>query len=176
MTDDYSLSRREVEMILCVRHKDGSWDPEAAANYEEFKELHKSQIEKEGADNLSLKEAYLLVMKEKSGYHRRLGPGPQPPRKGRGQCTEMRVEIAVEIQQLQQKEVALHGQVGEFQPANSELKAEIERMKSKAIERDNKVKQELIERERKHKKEAIEREKKIRAEVMEMLRNLNRGI
>ncbi|KAJ8427354.1 hypothetical protein Cgig2_016220 [Carnegiea gigantea] len=82
------------------RHKDGSWDPEAAAKYEEFKELHVSQIKKEGADNLPLKEAYLLVMKEKSGYHRGLGPGPQPPRKVR--ATEvMRVEVAAKIQQLQ---------------------------------------------------------------------------
>ncbi|KAJ8435156.1 hypothetical protein Cgig2_007777 [Carnegiea gigantea] len=55
------------------RHKDGSWDPKAAAKYEEFKELHMSQIEKEGADNLSLKKAYLLVMNEKLGYHRGLG-------------------------------------------------------------------------------------------------------
>jgi len=31
-----------------------------------------SQIEKEGADNLSLKEAYLLVMKEKPSCHRGL--------------------------------------------------------------------------------------------------------
>ncbi|KAJ8420243.1 hypothetical protein Cgig2_018048 [Carnegiea gigantea] len=121
------------------RHKDGSWDLEAAAKYEEFKELHMSQIEKEGADNLSLKEAYLLVMKEKSGHHRGLGPGPQPPRKGR--ATEViRVEVAAEIQQLQQKEAALQGQVGELQSANSELKAEIKRMKSEAIERDNKLK------------------------------------
>jgi len=43
-----------------------------------------SQIEKEGTDNLSLKEVYLLVMKDKPGYHRGLGPGPQSPRKGRG--------------------------------------------------------------------------------------------
>ena len=108
------------------RHTDGSWDPKAAAKYKEFKELHMSQIEKEGADNLSLKEAYLLVMKENSGYHRGLGPGPHPPRKGKGQCTEVRVEIAAEIQQLQQQEVALQGQVGELQIANLELKAEVE--------------------------------------------------
>lgn len=134
-----------------------------------------SQIEKEGADNLSLKEAYLVVMKEKSGYHRGHGPGPQPPRKG--SATEvMKVEVAAEIQQLQQKEVALQGQVGELQSANSELKAEIKRMKSEAIERDHKLKQEWIERDRRHNKEAIQREKKIKAEVMEMLRNLNRGI
>jgi len=66
--------------------------------------------------------------------------------------------------------------VRELQSANSELKAEIERMKCKAIEIDNKLKQELIKKERKQKKEAIEREKKIRAKVMEMLRDLNRGI
>ena len=89
-------------MYVVNRHKDGSWDPEAAAKYEEFKELHMSQIEKEGADNLSLKEAYLSVMKEKSGYHRGLGPGPQPPRQGK--ATEvMRVEVATEIQQLHKK-------------------------------------------------------------------------
>ncbi|KAJ8439466.1 hypothetical protein Cgig2_008497 [Carnegiea gigantea] len=90
-------------------------DPEIAAKYEEFKELHMSQIKKEGADNLSLKEAYLLVMKEEPGYHRELGPG---------RATEvMKVEVAAEIQQLQQNEAALQGQVGELQLANSELKA-----------------------------------------------------
>ena len=56
-----------------------------------------SQIEKEGANNLSLKEAYLLVMKEKSCYHRGLGPGPQPPRKGRA-TKVMRVEVVAKIQ------------------------------------------------------------------------------
>ncbi|KAJ8421258.1 hypothetical protein Cgig2_008626 [Carnegiea gigantea] len=68
-----------------------------SAKYEEFKELHMSQIEKEGADNLSLKEAYLLLMKEKLGYHRGLGPGPQPPRKVRGQSTEVRVKVDAKI-------------------------------------------------------------------------------
>ena len=95
-----------ILLYVVNRHKDGSWDPEAAAKYEEFKELHMSQIEKEGADNLSLKEAYLLVMKEKSGYHRGLGPGLQPPRKGRA-AEVIRVEVAAEIKQLQQKEAAL---------------------------------------------------------------------
>ncbi|KAJ8434641.1 hypothetical protein Cgig2_032919 [Carnegiea gigantea] len=71
--------------------------------------------DEEGADNLSLKEAYLLVMKQNPGYHRGLGPDPQLPR----------------------KEAALQGQVGELQTTNSKLKAKIERMKSKAIERDN---------------------------------------
>ena len=75
-------------------------DPEAAAKYEEFNELHMSQIKKKGADSMFLKEAYLLVMREKSGYHRGLGPGPQLPRKGRGQSSEVRVKITAEIQQL----------------------------------------------------------------------------
>ncbi|KAJ8429703.1 LOW QUALITY PROTEIN: hypothetical protein Cgig2_004878 [Carnegiea gigantea] len=82
------------------RHKDGSWDPEAVVKYEEFKELHISQIEKEDADNLSLKEAYLLVMKE--SYHRGLGPGPQLLRKGR--ATEViRVEVAAESNNYRKK-------------------------------------------------------------------------
>jgi len=59
-----------------------------------------SQIEKEGVDNLSLKEAYLLVMKEKSGYDRGLGPGPQPLRKVRAKSNKMRVELSTKIQQL----------------------------------------------------------------------------
>jgi len=158
------------------RHKDGSWDPEAAAKYEEFKHLHMSQVEKEGVDNLSLKEAYLLVMKEKSGYHRGLGPGPRPPRKGSRESQEIRVKLSAEIEQLQQKEAALKGQVGELQTANSELKSEIERMKVEAIEREKKLKEELMQLELKQKKEAIERDKKIRAEVMEMLRNVKRGM
>ncbi|KAJ8423311.1 hypothetical protein Cgig2_008840 [Carnegiea gigantea] len=88
--------RQKIKPANGAKHKDGSWDLVAAAKYEEFKELHMSQIEKEGANNLSLKEAYLLVMKEKSGYHRGLRPNPQPPRKGR--ATEvMRVEVAAEI-------------------------------------------------------------------------------
>ncbi|KAJ8444292.1 hypothetical protein Cgig2_029705 [Carnegiea gigantea] len=162
---------------MTKRYKDRSWDPKTVANYKKFKELHLSQIEKEGADNLSLKVAYLLVMKEKSGYHRGLRPSPQPFKKGRA-IKAMRVKVAAKIQQSQQKEVALQGQVGDLLSANSELKAEIERMKSEAIGRDNKLKKELIERERdyEHKKETIEREEKIRPEVVEMLLNLNHGI
>ena len=65
----------------------------------------------------------------------------------------MRVEVVAEIQQLQLKEVAQQSQVRELQTANSELKAEIEQIKSEAIKRDNELKQEL----HKHKKEAIKR-------------------
>ncbi|KAJ8436108.1 hypothetical protein Cgig2_017091 [Carnegiea gigantea] len=66
------IKRRRQDCWIKSRHKDRSWDPNAAAKYEEFKELHMSQIEKEGADNLSFKEADLLVIKEKPGYHRGL--------------------------------------------------------------------------------------------------------
>ena len=127
----YNLSKLYYFLNM---HKDGSWDPEAAAKYEEFKHLHMSQVKKEGVDNLSLKEAYLLVMIEKLGYHRGLGPRPKPPRKGRAESQEIRVELSAEIQQLQQKEAALKGQVGELQSANSELKSEIEQMKAEAID------------------------------------------
>ena len=145
------------------RHKDGSWDPEAAPKYEEFQHLHMTQVEKEGVDNLSLKEAYLSLMKEKLGHHRGLGPGRNHHR---GESQEITVELSAEIEQLQQKEAALKGQVGELQAANSELKSEIKRMKVEAIENEKKLKEELMQLELEQKKEAIERDKKIRAEGM----------
>ncbi|KAJ8438357.1 hypothetical protein Cgig2_015284 [Carnegiea gigantea] len=52
------------------KHKDVKWDPEGEVKYEEFKKLHEDQIQKHGVDNLSLKEAYVEVLKAKPGYHR----------------------------------------------------------------------------------------------------------
>ncbi|KAJ8436288.1 hypothetical protein Cgig2_023339 [Carnegiea gigantea] len=99
-----------------LAHKDGKWDPEG---------------EKHGVDNLSLKEAYVEVLKKKPGYHRGPGPGPVPPRKGRK---------GRESNQIRSK-------LGELKAASLELKTSTEHMQKEAIERENKWKQEAIERE-----------------------------
>ena len=98
--------------------------------YEEFKKLRENQIQKHGVDNLSLKEAYVEVIKEKPGYHRGLRPGSVPPRRGRNgeESNHIRVKLTAQLQQLQQKEVALQGELGELKAANLELKTNIEHM------------------------------------------------
>lgn len=65
--------------------------------------MHEDQIQKHGIDSLSLKEAYVEVLKEKPGYHRGLGPAPVPPRKGGngGESNQIRVELTAQLQQLQ---------------------------------------------------------------------------
>jgi len=82
------------------RHKDGTWDPEAGARYEEFKELHRHKIELHGVDNLHVQEAYVSVLKKKSAHCRGLGPGPLPPKKGREAFNEARAKLTVEIQEM----------------------------------------------------------------------------
>lgn len=125
------------------KYKDGKWDPEAEVKYKEFKKLHEDLIQKHGFNNLSLKEAYVEVLKEKPGYHRGLGPGLVPPRKGRngGESNQIRVELTAQLQQLQQKEVALQVELGRRKVANLELKTNIEHMQKEAVERENKWKQ-----------------------------------
>jgi len=67
--------------LLLYRHKDGTWDSDAIARYEEFKELHRSENEQHGVDNLHVKEAYVLVLKKMSRYCRGLGLGLYHQRK-----------------------------------------------------------------------------------------------
>ena len=123
--------------------------------------LHEDQIQEHGVDNLSLKEAYVQVLNEKPGYHRGLGPGPVPPRRGRNgvESNHIRVELTAQLQQLQQKEAALQGELGELKVANLELKTNMKHMQKEAIERENKWKQ-----------EAIERENNIREELFDLIR------
>ncbi|KAJ8444876.1 hypothetical protein Cgig2_029807 [Carnegiea gigantea] len=107
-------------VCYCLEAGDGSLDPGAAIKYEEFKELHTSQIEKEGANNLSLKEAHPLVMKEKPSYHRGLGPSPQPHRKGRGQSTEVRSKSPLKSNNCSKKRLLCKVKSGSFnQPTQS---------------------------------------------------------
>jgi len=117
-----------------------------------------------------VQEAYVSVLKEKSGYIRGLGPGPVPPKKGREAFNEAQSELTVEIQEMRKKEAALQGEIEELKSANSQLKDQMEQMKAEALERENRLKQEAIEREFKQKEEAIEREKKLKEELMTMLR------
>jgi len=76
------------------------WDSDARAKYDEFKELHRREIEQHGVDNLHVHEAYVSVLKEKSRYCRGLGSGPVPPKKGREAFNEARTERTVEIQEM----------------------------------------------------------------------------
>ncbi|KAJ8427749.1 hypothetical protein Cgig2_008553 [Carnegiea gigantea] len=142
-------------------HKDGKWDPKGEVKYDEFKKLDEDQIQKRGINNLSLKEAYVEVLKEKPGYHRGLGPRPVPPKKGRneGESNQIRVELTAQLQQLQQKEAALQGELGELKATNLELKTNIEHMQKEAVKRENKWKQ-----------EAIKRENNIREELFDLIR------
>uniref|UniRef100_A0A803N9A3 DUF4218 domain-containing protein n=1 Tax=Chenopodium quinoa TaxID=63459 RepID=A0A803N9A3_CHEQI len=63
--------------------KDGTttWEPNAEKNYEELKRLHETEIAEDGEDTLSVKDAYMKVLKPKSGYGRGLGLGARPPAK-----------------------------------------------------------------------------------------------
>jgi len=62
--------------------------------------LHKDQIQKHGVDNISLKEAFVEVLKDKPGYYRALGLGPVPLRKDRngGESNQIRIEFTTELQ------------------------------------------------------------------------------
>jgi len=100
--------------------------------------LHEDQIQKNGVNNLSLKEVYVEVLKEKPGYHRGLRSGVVPPRNGRngGESNQIRADLTAQLQQLQQKEVALQAELGKRKAANLELKTNIQHMKKEAIERE----------------------------------------
>ena len=65
-----------------------------------MKELHRREIEQHGTDNLHVQEAYISVLKRKSGYCRGLGFGPLPPKKGREALHEAQAELTVEIQEM----------------------------------------------------------------------------
>lgn len=123
--------------------------------------MHEHQIEKHGVDNLSLKEAYVEVLKEKPGYYRGLGPGPVPPRKGRngGDFNHVRMELTAQLQHLQEKEAMLQGELREMKAANLELKANMDHMQQEALERENKWKE-----------EAIQRENNIREELFDLIK------
>ena len=107
--------------LLC-RHKDGTWDPDAGAKYEELKELHRRQIEQHGTDNLHVQEAYISVLKKKPGCDRGLGPGPLPLKKGREAFNEARTELTVEIQEMRQKEAAYKVKLGSSNQQTQNLK------------------------------------------------------
>ncbi|KAL2901851.1 hypothetical protein RDABS01_026933 [Bienertia sinuspersici] len=121
----------------------GLMEPDAEANLKALRELHEKQLQEHGVDNLTPQEAFPMVLNECSGYIRGLGAGPKPPKKTRGASDE---ECA--------------------------LRAKIERVKQKRLERENKLRQESIDRENRLKQESIEREKKMRAELMAELMSM----
>ncbi|KAL2901206.1 Reticulocyte-binding protein 2-like protein a [Bienertia sinuspersici] len=136
----------------------GLMEPDAEANLKALRELHEKQLQEHGVDNLTLQEAFPMVLKECSGYIRGLGAGPKPPKKTRGASDEVRAEIEQLQQAAAEKECALC--------------AEIERVKQESLERENKLRQESIDRENRLKQESTEREKKMRAELMAELMSM----
>ncbi|KMS99141.1 hypothetical protein BVRB_2g047490 [Beta vulgaris subsp. vulgaris] len=53
------------------RHKDGSFDEEGEAKFNEFKKLHEKEIQENGIDNISIDEAYMMVLGHYSGANER---------------------------------------------------------------------------------------------------------
>ncbi|XP_021714206.1 uncharacterized protein LOC110682232 isoform X2 [Chenopodium quinoa] len=134
--------------------KDGStiWEPNAEKNYEELKRLHETEITEHGEDTLSVKDAYMKVLKPKSGYVRGLGPGARPPTKVRIQGDDMdRVQLSTQVhtlsasnEELRESNEQLKASNEELKASNEELKAEFSRMNKEAIERENKLREDML--------------------------------
>uniref|UniRef100_A0A803KWD6 Uncharacterized protein n=1 Tax=Chenopodium quinoa TaxID=63459 RepID=A0A803KWD6_CHEQI len=137
------------KMISLNRHikKDGStiWEPNAEKNYEELKRLHETEIAEHGEDTLSVKDAYMKVLKPKSGYVRGLVPGARPPTKVRIQGDDMdRVQLSTQVHTLSASNEELRASNEQLKASNEELKAEFSRMNKEAIERENKLREDML--------------------------------
>ncbi|XP_021864954.2 uncharacterized protein [Spinacia oleracea] len=135
------------------KKKDGGsgWEPIAEKNYEELKKLHEAQIEEHGKDTLNVKDAYIKVLKPKSGYVRGLGSGARPPKKGRNGENNERVELSTQVntlsasnEELRVSNEQLKGSNEELKASNEELKAEFSRMNKEAIEREQKLREDML--------------------------------
>ncbi|KAL2942564.1 hypothetical protein RDABS01_030914 [Bienertia sinuspersici] len=159
------------------KHKGSGWEPNAKKDYEALKRLHEKEIEKHGEDTLSVKDAYMKVFKEKSGYVKGLGPGARPPKKCRaeGESDEARVSLSSEIQKLKDDAAAreasfaseietLKASKVELKNSNEDLKTSNEEIISSNDELKTTVSRINIE--------AIKREKKLRDDMMKMFEQM----
>ncbi|KAL2899368.1 Cortexillin-1, partial [Bienertia sinuspersici] len=138
-------------------HKGSGWEPNAEKDYEALKRLHEKEIEKHGEDTLSVKDAYMEVFKQKSGYVKGLGPGARPLKKCRaeGESNEASVSLSSEIQKLKDaaaaREASLASEIEtlkasneELIASNDELKATISRINIEAIKREKKLRDDIV--------------------------------
>ncbi|KAL2892977.1 hypothetical protein RDABS01_008886 [Bienertia sinuspersici] len=117
-------------------HKGSVWEPNAEKDYEALKRLHEKEIEKHGEDTLSVKDAYMKVFKQKSGYVKIIGPGARPPKKCRAEreSNEKRVSLSLEIKKLKDdaavREASLASEIETLKASNVELKNSNEELKT----------------------------------------------
>lgn len=158
--------------ISCIRHKktdeNSAWGvsgfgPNDEKHFEEFKKLHETEIEKHDEDTLNVKDAYMKVLKQKSGYVRGLGPGARPPNKvggTQGESNEVRVELSYEIEQLKDAAASRESQIDTLKASNDELRASNEELRASNEELKVSISKINLE--------AIEREKKLREDMQKM--------
>ncbi|KAL2896936.1 hypothetical protein RDABS01_038720, partial [Bienertia sinuspersici] len=124
-----------------------SWEPNDEKDYEALKRLHVEQIEKHEEDALSVKDVYMKVFKQKSGYVKGLGLGALPLKKCRIQklkndAATREASLASEIETLKASNEELKTSNEELIASNDELKAivsgfNIEVIKHKEKSRDD---------------------------------------
>ncbi|KAL2931505.1 hypothetical protein RDABS01_036915 [Bienertia sinuspersici] len=153
------------------KHKGRSgWEPNAEKDYEALKRLHEKEVEKHGEDTLSVKDAYMEVFKQKSGYVKGLGPGARPPKKCRvdGESNEARTSLSLQIQKLKDeaaaREASLSSEIETLKASNDELKTSNEELIASNDEVKATVSRINIE--------AIKREKKLRDDMMKMFEQM----
>ncbi|KAL2942366.1 hypothetical protein RDABS01_030716 [Bienertia sinuspersici] len=100
-------------------HKGIGWEPNAEKDYEALKMLHEKEVEKHGEDTLSVKDAYMEVFKQKSGYVKGLGPGACTPKKCRIQ--KLKDDAAA-------REASLASEIETLKASNDELKTSNEEL------------------------------------------------
>ncbi|KMT10826.1 hypothetical protein BVRB_5g114800 [Beta vulgaris subsp. vulgaris] len=122
-----------VSLMDYRRHKDGSFDEEGEAKFNEFKTLHEKEIQENGIDNLSIDEAYMKVLGHCSGYARGLGKGHPVVDKG---GKKGKAELEAEIQQLRGNNNAMQAEI-DF------LKAESQRKEKEAKEREERLEKKI---------------------------------
>ncbi|KAL2893391.1 Laminin-like protein lam-2, partial [Bienertia sinuspersici] len=161
--------RRQKSTTLYL-HKGSGWEPNAEKDYKALKRLHEKEEEKHGEDTLSVKDAYMEVFKQKSGYVKGLGPGARPPKRCRadGETNEARTSLSLEIQKLKDnaaaREASLVSEIETLKESNNELNTSKEELIASNDELKATVSRINIE--------AIKREKKLRDDMMKMFEQM----
>ncbi|KAL2923494.1 hypothetical protein RDABS01_014985, partial [Bienertia sinuspersici] len=172
-SEPYETQRDPLYITLfekTKKHKGSGWEPNAEKDYEALKRLHEKKVEKHGEDTLSVKDAYMEVFKQKSGYVKGLGPGARPPKKCRvdGESNEARTSLSLEIQELKDdaaaREASLASEIETLKASNDELKTSNEEIIASNDELKATVSRINIE--------AIKRKKKLRDDMMKMFEQM----
>ncbi|KAL2906411.1 hypothetical protein RDABS01_005121, partial [Bienertia sinuspersici] len=119
------------------KHKGSGWEPNAEKDYEALKRLHEKEIEKHEEDTLSVKDAYMEVFKQMSGYVKGLGRGAHD-------ATAREASLASEIETLKASNDELKTSNEELIASNDELKATVSRINVEAIKREKKLRDDMM--------------------------------